>query len=145
MMATTPEEAEIRKNLDGLARALRAKDIEVLMTHYAADAVVFDLRPPPRIESAAAYRRNFEAWFASVDGSIDYEVHELTVSARGDVAFCHSLCHVRSTRTNGDKVDYWVRVTSGMRKTNNRWLITHEHISMPIDRESIKAQPGPSR
>ena len=145
MMPMTPEEAEIRENLGGLAHVLRAKDIEVLMTHYAADTVVFDLRPPPRIESAAAYRRNFEAWFASVDGPIDYEVHELTVTARDDVAFCHSLCRVRSTRTNGDKADYWVRVTSGMRKTNSRWLITHEHISMPIDLESMKAQPGLSR
>src|SRR5688500_7123959 len=107
MTATTPEEAEIRKNLDALARALRAKDIEALMTICAADTVVFELRPAPRIESAGAYGRNFVAWFASVDGPIDYEVHELTVTAHDDVAFCHSLCHVKSTRTNGDKADYW--------------------------------------
>lgn len=142
MTATTPEEAEIRENLDALARALRARDIDALMAHYAADIIVFDLRPPPRIASADAYRGNFEAWFASVDGPIDYEVHELTVTARDDVAFCHSLCHVRSTRTSGGKADYWVRVTSGMRKANSRWLITHEHISMPTDLESMKAQPG---
>lgn len=141
MTATTPEEAEIREKLDEQAQALRAKDIEILMTHYAADTVVFDLRPPARLDSADAYRENFEAWFASVDGPIDYEMHALTVTACDDVAFCHSLGHVRSMRTNGEKADYWVRVTSGMRRTNSRWLITHEHISMPIDLEAMKAQP----
>ena len=121
-------------------RALRTKNIEALMVHYAPDVIVFDLRPPHRIASANAYRRNFEAWFASVDGPINYDVHELLVSAKDDVAFCHSLCHVRSKRTNGEEADYWVRVTSGLRKTGGRWLITHEHISMPIDLQTMQAR-----
>ncbi|RWP41954.1 MAG: DUF4440 domain-containing protein [Mesorhizobium sp.] len=141
MQTPTAEETEIRKGLDDLVQALRAKDIEALMAHYAADTVVFDIRPPLRIESADAYRQNFEAWFASVDGPIDYEVHELLVTVRDDVAFCHGLCHVRSKRTNGEKSDYWVRVTSGLRKMSDRWMITHEHISMPIDLRTMQAQP----
>ncbi|RWP21498.1 nuclear transport factor 2 family protein [Mesorhizobium sp.] len=141
MQIPTAEEMEIRKGLDDLVQALRAKDIEALMAHYAVATVVFDIRPPLRIESAGAYRKNFEAWFASVDGPIDYEVHELLVTVRDDVAFCHSLCHVRSKRTNGEKSDYWVRVTSGLRKMSDRWMITHEHISMPIDLRTMQAQP----
>ncbi|TIN46591.1 MAG: DUF4440 domain-containing protein [Mesorhizobium sp.] len=141
MQTPTAEEMEIRKGLDDLVQALRAKDIEALMAHYAADTVVFDIRPPLRIESADAYRENFEAWFASVDGPIDYEVHELLVTVRDDVAFCHGLCHVRSKRTNGEKSDYWVRVTSGLRKMSDRWMITHEHISMPIDLRTMQAKP----
>jgi ketosteroid isomerase-like protein len=36
---TTPtrEEAELRECVDGLAQALRAKDIDALMAHYAPD------------------------------------------------------------------------------------------------------------
>jgi ketosteroid isomerase-like protein len=136
------EEAEIRKAVDELAQALSAKDVEALMPRYAPDTVVFDLRPPHRITGADAYRRNFEAWFASVNGPINYEVRELLVSARDDVAFCHSLCHVRSKRTNGDNADYWVRVTSGWRKIGGRWMISHEHISMPIDLQTMQAQPN---
>jgi ketosteroid isomerase-like protein len=136
------EETEIRNALDELVQALRAKDIEALMGHYAPDTIVFDLRPPHRIAGVDAYRRNFEAWFASVDGPINYEVHELLVSAGGDVAFCHSLCHVRSKRTSGENADYWVRVTSGWRKTGGRWTITHEHLSMPIDLQAMQAQPS---
>ncbi|CAH2399435.1 hypothetical protein MES4922_210263 [Mesorhizobium ventifaucium] len=43
-MQTPTEEAEIRKGLDDLVQALRAKDIEALMAHYAAATVVFDIR-----------------------------------------------------------------------------------------------------
>ncbi|TIL56969.1 MAG: hypothetical protein E5Y79_27205 [Mesorhizobium sp.] len=57
------------------------------------------------------------------------------------MAFCHGLCHVRSKRTNGEKSDYWVRVTSGLRKMSDRWMITHEHISMPIDLRTMQAKP----
>jgi ketosteroid isomerase-like protein len=141
MPAPTAEEVEIREAMDDLVRALRAKDIEALIAHYAPDTIVFDIRPPHRIAGTDAYRRNFEAWFASVDGPINYEMRELLIAVRDDVAFCHSLSHVRSKRTNGEKADYWVRVTSGLRKISDRWMITHEHISMPIDLQTMQAQP----
>jgi ketosteroid isomerase-like protein len=139
MPRPTDEETEIRKCLDELVRASCANDIEALMSHYAPDAIVFDIRPPHRIASANAYRRNFEAWFASVDGPINYDVHELLVTVRDDVAFCHGLSRVRSKRANGEKADYWVRVKSGLRKVGGRWSIT-EPISMPIDLQTMQAQ-----
>lgn len=144
MTAPSVKEAEIHECMAALVRALCARDIEALMAHYAPDMIVFDIRPPHRIAGADAYRQNFAAWFASVDGPISYETHELLVTAEDDLAFCHSLNHVRSNGTNGEKADYWVRVTSGLRKMRGRWMIMHEHISMPIDLRSMKAQPDPS-
>lgn len=142
--ATTPssEDAEIRARLDALAQALRAKDIDALMAHYAPETVTFDLRPPIQVHGVDAYRRNFEAWFASTEGPIDYEIRDLRITTGDDVGFCHSVCHVRSTRTTGEKADYWVRVTSGLRKMNGRWMIVHEHVSMPIDIATMRASPG---
>lgn len=132
-------EAEIRNTLDELARAVRARDVDALMTHYA-DPVVFDVRPPASITGVEPYRRNFEAWFATIEGPIEYEMHELVITAGDSAAFSHSLDHVRDTRTTGETADYWVRVTSGWRKIDGRWLITHEHISMPINLQTMKAQ-----
>jgi uncharacterized protein (TIGR02246 family) len=138
---TTPtrEEAELRECVDGLAQALRAKDIDALMAHYAPDNVTFDFRPPLQVQGVDAYRKNFEAWFASVQGPIDYEIRDLRITMSDDVAFCHSLCHVKSTRTTGEKADYWVRVTSGFQKMNGRWMIIHEHVSVPINMETMQA------
>jgi uncharacterized protein (TIGR02246 family) len=138
-MSPTTEETRIRERVDRLVRALRAKDIDTLMTHYAPDMVTFDFRSPHQIQGADAYRQNFEAWFGSVQGPIDYELRDLRITASGDVAFCHSLGHVRGTRTGGEKADYWVRVTSGFRKTDGKWMITHEHVSAPINMETMQA------
>ncbi len=130
---TTPtrEDAQIRECMDALARALRAKDINALMAHYAPDVVTFDLMPL-QTQGADAYRKNFEAWFASVQGPIDYEIRDLRITMQDDVAFGHYLGRVKSTRTTGEKNDYWVRVSAGLQKMNGRWRLTHEHVSVPF-------------
>jgi uncharacterized protein (TIGR02246 family) len=137
---TTPtrNDAEIRESIDAWAQALRAKDIDALMAHYAPDMVTFDLMPL-QLQGADVYRKNFEAWFASVQGPIDLEIRDLRITMRDDVAFCHYLGHVRSTRKTGEKTDYWVRVTAGLQRINGRWMATHEHVSMPfINRETLQ-------
>ena len=66
------------------------------------------------------------AGFASHPGGpIDYEIRDLTVTASGDVAFCHSLNHLGSA--------LWFRSTIGLRKIGGEWRITHEHNSTPFD------------
>jgi uncharacterized protein (TIGR02246 family) len=144
---TTPTrgDAQIRESIDAWAQALRAKDITALMAHYAPDIVTFDLMPLQSL-GVDAYGKNFEAWFASVQGPIDYEIRDLRITTRDDVAFCHYLGHVRSTRTTGEKTDYWVRVTMGFQKMNGRWTVTHEHVSMPFtNRETMRAALASSR
>lgn len=137
----TNEEARIRERLDEWARALRAKDLDALMALYAPDTVTFDLMPPSQVEGAERYRKNFERWFAAMPGPIDYEVHDLRITTGDDVAFCHSLSHVTGTRPNGEKADYWVRVTVGFTKSDGRWMMIHDHVSMPIDMRTGKAVP----
>jgi ketosteroid isomerase-like protein len=127
------EDAEIRESIDVLGHALHAKDINALMAHYAPEIVTFDVRPPLQIHGVDAYRKNFEAWFASVQGPIDYEIRDLRITLSDDVAFCHYIVHVKSTRATGEKADYWVRVTSGFQKMNSQWMVTHEHVSVPFD------------
>ena len=125
--------------MDALARALRAKDIDALMAHYAPDVVTFDLMPL-QTQGADAYRKNFEAWFASVQGPIDYEIRDLRITMRDGVAFGHYLGRVISTRTTGEKNDYWVRVSAGLQKMNGGWRLTHEHGSVPFkNTEALQA------
>ena len=124
-------EAAIQQRIDTLAEAIRHKNLDLLMAHYAWDVVVFDLLPPLDVHGAAAYRKNFEKWFASMAGRISYEMMDVQISASDTHAFCHCLSHVTGARTGGGRADYWVRVTSGWRKVNGEWLVAHEHISMP--------------
>lgn len=137
--AATDDESQIRERLQTWTRLLRAKDLDALMALYAPDTITFDLMPPQQVQGADRYRKNFEGWFAAMPGPIDYEIHDLRIVSGGDVAFCHSLSHIKATRANGEKIDYWVRVTVGFQKRGGQWLMIHDHVSMPFDMQTDKA------
>lgn len=80
----------------------------------------------------------FERWFSEMP-TIEYETHELCIKTGRDIAFYHALGHVHAARSNGEKADYWVRVTVGFEKRNGEWLMIHDHVSMPLDMKTAKA------
>ena len=84
-MSTNPErvpeaEAPVRERIETLAQAIRDKNVDALMTHYAPDVYVFDVLPPLEVDGTDAYRKNYERWFASMQGPIDYEMNDLLIS-----------------------------------------------------------------
>ena len=42
----TADEAQIRQLIDGWARAIRDKNVEAAVSHYARDILLYDLAPP---------------------------------------------------------------------------------------------------
>src|SRR5215207_7938520 len=110
-MVATP----IGDHIDAVARAIRAKDLDALMAHYAPDCVIFDLMPLQTL-GREAYRKNFASWSNSVNGPIEFEIQDLNSDAREDLALAHYTSRVRCTRMSGAKADYQVRVTAVLRK-----------------------------
>jgi ketosteroid isomerase-like protein len=127
-----PNAAQIRERLDSWANAVRAKDVEAVMSHYAPDILSFDLAPPLKYSGADACQKNWAAWFPTFQGPVDYESSELSIVSCHDVAYCHSLNRIRGTRTDGEQTDVWVRATVGFRNIDGRWMIAHEHYSVPF-------------
>jgi ketosteroid isomerase-like protein len=39
---------------------------------------------------------------------------------------------MQATSTSGKRVDLWTRATIGFRKIDGRWLVVHEHVSVPF-------------
>ena len=124
-------EATLRNRINDLVEAIRHKDIDRLMSFYAPDVVVFDVRPPLDLHGAAGYRQNFERWFGSFEGPIAFDFVELRVAAGEFTAFCHYLALVVGSRPEGRKSGYWIRGTTCFERRDAEWLVTHEHISMP--------------
>jgi ketosteroid isomerase-like protein len=125
-------EAVLFKRIEDLAQAIRDKDVGHLMTFYAHDVVVFDLRPPLDARGAVVYRKNFERWFASFEGPIGFDLKDLRIVPGDGAAFCHYLSHITGTRPGDRKADYWVRGTTCFEHRGEEgWLVSHEHISMP--------------
>jgi uncharacterized protein (TIGR02246 family) len=125
-------QAQIYALIDAWAQAIRARDVNGVMSHYAADIVTFDLAPPLQYVGAEALRKNLQAWFATFRGPVGYEMRDLSITASDDVAFCHSRNRICGTRTNGEETDVWVRATVCSRKIDGKWLVTHEHASVPF-------------
>ena len=61
------------------------------------------------------------------------------IVAGDDVAFYHALERMSGTMKSGEKTDIWVRATSCLKKIHGRWLIVHDHLSVPADFETGKA------
>ena len=130
--STATNEAQIRDLIHGWTNSIRAKNIDAVMAHYAPDILVFDLAPPLQYVGIDAYRKNFEDWFSSFQGSIGYEITELMIHSGGEVAFSRSLNRITGKRTNGEQTDVWVRATVAFRKIDGKWKVTHEHFSVPF-------------
>lgn len=122
---------EVRALLDSRVDACQAKDIDRLMSLYSPDIIYYDVVPPLQFTGSADVRRNFMRWFDQYDGPISLETHDLSVTTSADVAYAHMLHLDNGTRKNGPKGAVWVRSTVCCRRAGGKWLITHEHISMP--------------
>jgi len=103
-------ESIIRRRVEDLVKAIRAKDIDRVPSFYAPELVSFDLTPPLRYFGTDGKRHAWQEAFAAIGGPIAYEVHDLNVTTNGDLAFVHSLNHI-STPTSGS-VDMWLRWTA---------------------------------
>jgi ketosteroid isomerase-like protein len=136
-MAST--QSEVTALLDSRSEAIRLKDIDRLMSLYSPDIVYFDLVPPLRYVGSAALRGRFSHWFERWKTSIGQETRDLSILASGEVAAAHMLIRASGTLKNGREVGYWVRATNFFQRSNQRWLIAHEHISLPVNVESGQA------
>src|SRR3984893_4640417 len=132
-------EAQIRAIIDDRAKAVRARDVNGAMTHYAPDILSFDVVNPLQHVGSDSSRQRAEEWFSSFQGPIVYEIRDLSITAGETLAFSHSLSHVSATRTDGGQLDMWWRTTVCFHKIDGKWMVTHEHHSVPFDVESGKA------
>ena len=85
------DEVGIRQRIEALAGAIRGLDLEAVMSIYLTDVVSFDIEPPLQHVGAEAKRKNWERVFAVYEHPLGYEIRDLTITVREDVAFAHSL------------------------------------------------------
>ncbi len=133
------DEAQISALIDDRVNAVRAKDVDGAVANVAADILSFDVVNPLQSIGSDACRKRAEQWFSSFDGPIGFEIRDLNITTGHDVAFCHGLNHVTATTAAGGKLDMWWRATVCLRKTDGKWMITHEHNSVPFNMDNGKA------
>ena len=138
--ARADTKADITALEDRFVAAFKTKDLDGIMKLYAPGQalVVFDVVPPRQYVGAAAYRKDWQAFLGSFNGPITVELTDLDVGADRNLAYSHSMQRVAGTDKQGKKLDLTVRVTDVYQKIRGRWLIIHEHVSVPVDLDSGK-------
>jgi ketosteroid isomerase-like protein len=123
------------------AAAFNAKNVNAIMRVYepGQSLFVFDVTPPRQHVGWANYQADWEGTIKATPGPIHFSISHLSVTVVGPVAYGHSIQKVLFTRANGAKAELVVRVTDVYRKIHGRWLIVQEHVSVPVDIDTGKA------
>lgn len=92
---------------------------------------MFDVPPPFKSEGIDAYRRTWDLFFSSSPDPVKFDIVEMRVTAGADVAFAAALMQCTERDASGEVIDLDFRLTVGLRKIDGRWVVTHEHHSIP--------------
>lgn len=138
---TSHDKAAIEALEARFAAAFNAKDVSAIMRVYepGSGLFVFDVTPPREHVGWADYKTDWEDTFKATRGPVHFSISDLSVTVVGPVAYGHSIQESRFTSANGSKADVVVRVTDVYRKIHGKWLIVQEHVSVPVDLNTGKA------
>jgi ketosteroid isomerase-like protein len=130
--AESGDEASIRALEGRFVAAVNAKDVNAIMKVYVPDEslFVFDVVPPGQYIGATAYAKDWTDFLGIFEGSLKFEISDLSVAAEWNMGFSHSIQRVTGTNTKGQPVDLTLRVTDVYRKIKGEWLIVQEHVSV---------------
>jgi len=130
------ELAQIKALEDALEKAVNARDLDGVMAAYAVNVFAFGVAPPRQYVSATSYR---DSWKNLLAGPISYRTSDLAIETHGSVAFGHKVFHATGTDGSGHAFDFTARVTDVYHKIDDTWRIVQEHVSVPVDVASGKA------
>jgi ketosteroid isomerase-like protein len=125
------DESEIRQLIERWARAVREKNLPDILSHHAAEMVMFDVPPPFESQGIDAYRESWHLFYSVQPEPVVFDIHRLDIVAGADVAFAVASMQCREFDAGGEPVALDFRLTMGLRKMRGAWMVVHEHHSVP--------------
>jgi ketosteroid isomerase-like protein len=97
------------------------------------DIVMFDVPPPDDgVRGLDAYSHVWPPFFEFQQLGASFEIVSLEVTAGDDVAFAWALLRCGTDDELRKDPDNRLRLTIGLRRDGERWIVTHEHHSFPL-------------
>lgn len=125
---------DVRALIENWAAAVHSGDLDTVLRDRAGDVVMFDVPPPEDgVRGIQAYRATWPDFFDWQRSGATFEIVELDVTAGIDVAFAWALLRCGTAEELERRPDRRLRLTIGLRRTNDRWVVTHEHHSFTIE------------
>lgn len=124
------DESRIRDIIERWARAVHRGDLATVLEHHAADIVMFDVPPPhDGVRGIDAYRATWPPFFAWQAQGAVFDITSLEVVAGSDVAYAVALLRCGTPQELAAHPEVRLRLTLGLRKHGDDWMIAHEHHS----------------
>jgi ketosteroid isomerase-like protein len=124
-------EEAIRNVVESWAAAVRSRDFGGILQNHSHDIVMFDVPPPFQSKGIEAYRKTWDLFFSCSSDPLPFDISEMSITAGSDVSFVVATMHCDEPVANGNRQGLDFRLTVGLRKIEGRWIITHEHHSVP--------------
>jgi ketosteroid isomerase-like protein len=127
--------SEIRAAQLSIATGAEARNLDAIMSNYldSEKLFVFDVYPPRAYLGYDAFRKDWHDFLAGLKEPITYQMQDMDVDTDGKLGYVHVIEHIVSTDNAGKPVEINMRVTELYRKINGKWLIVHEHASVPVN------------
>ncbi|MEU2430413.1 SgcJ/EcaC family oxidoreductase [Streptomyces sp. NPDC007861] len=121
---------EIRTLIERWAAAVHRGDMDAVLTGHTDDIVMFDVPPPhDGVRGIDAYRASWPPFFAYQRQGASFEIVSLDVTAGDTVAYAHALLRCGTPEELAEHPESRLRLTVGLRKEQDRWVVAHEHHS----------------
>jgi uncharacterized protein (TIGR02246 family) len=124
------DEQQVRDLIERWAAAVHDGDMPGVLEDHAPDIVMFDVPPPHQgIRGLDAYRDTWPGFFLWQASGAMFDIESLDVTAGSDVAFAFALLRCATPADLARHPEQRLRLTIGLSKVDNRWVVTHEHHS----------------
>lgn len=131
-------ETEIRQLIADQQRAICTKDVDQIVSHYANEIVIFDVKPPFQTKGKEAVRQLWKDCLPCFPDAFEMETRDLSITANDEIATAHWLFHFKSEQDHL-ATQMWMRATAVCQRNQGNWQILHEHISVPFDPSNTQA------
>lgn len=126
------DEEQIQRLIEGWADAVHRGDLEGVLADHADDIVMFDVPPPYEgVRGVDAYRETWPPFFDWQAQGASFEIVSLDVTVGQDVAYAYALLRCGTPQELTENPENRLRLTLGLRKEQDRWIVAHEHHSFP--------------
>ena len=123
---------EITELIRAWVSAVRAGELEGVLSAHAEDIVMFDVPPPDNgVRGIDAYRETWPPFFGWLRSGASFDIVELDVTAGDDVGYAWALLRCGTEDELRKDPDNRLRLTIGLRRDGGRWVVSHEHHSFP--------------
>jgi ketosteroid isomerase-like protein len=124
------DEQQIRDLIERWAAAVHDGDLPAVLADHAPGIVMFDVPPPEQgVRGIEAYRDTWPGFFEWQASGAVFEIESLDVTAGADVAFAFALLRCGTPAEFERDPLHRLRLTIGLAKMADRWIVTHEHHS----------------